>query len=337
MDIKVIFMKQSYQWFKIFPVIFSFLLIACDEDSYSFELSKDDYTQIHKKFKTNIIDESFIGDGEPGIPPKDIFSLVYYPAENGNMAAYLTPQPEKTDKKYPAVIWLTGGYGGIGNDDFFWSEQPYNNDQSASAFRHDDLVLMIPSFRGENVNPGKYEMFFGEIRDIESARQYLMKLPYVDPSRIYLAGHSTGGTRALLASEYSKGFRAVFSLGGIPDLKLRLDYAPVPVTVPFNQNNPEELEVRSPRKFLNSIKSPTFYFEGEYSYWNEFDEIKKIVKDKNIPLSIYSIKNGDHFNIISPLTSLIVEKILHDTGDKVNINFSEQDFMWLQHNLPESD
>ncbi|PHM31077.1 alpha/beta hydrolase family protein [Xenorhabdus innexi] len=330
-------MKQLYHSLKVFPVIFSFLLTACHEDSYSFDLRKDDYTEAHTKFKTNIIDKSFIGDGEPAIPPKDIFSLVYYPTENGNMASYLTPSPEKSDKKYPAVIWLTGGYGGIGNDDFFWSEQPYDNDQSASAFRHDDLVLMIPSFRGENVNPGNYEMFFGEIRDIESARQYLMKLPYVDPNRIYLAGHSTGGTRALLASEYSKGFRAVFSLGGIPDLKLRLDHAPVPVTVPFDQSNPAELEMRSPRNFLTSIKSPTFYFEGEYSYWSEFDEVKKIAEDKDIPLSVYPIKNGDHFNIIAPLTSLIVEKILHDTGEKVNIKFSEQDFMRLQQNLTESD
>ncbi|MDR0217641.1 MAG: prolyl oligopeptidase family serine peptidase [Enterobacteriaceae bacterium] len=330
-------MKQSCSWLKILPIIFGFLLISCKEDNYSFKLSKDNYAKAHFQFKTNIIDESFIGDGEPAIPPKDIFSLIYYSAEDGDMAAYLTPPPKDTSKKYPAVIWLTGGYGGIGHDDFFWSKQPYDNDQSASPLRREGLVLMIPSFRGENTNPGRYEMFFGEMRDIESARQYLMTLPYVDPKRIYLAGHSTGGTRALLASEYSEGFRAVFSLGGVPDLKLRLEYGSIPVAVPFDQSNPAEFEIRSPRTFLNSIKSPTFYFEGEQSYWEEFDEIKQVAEDKNIPLYIYSIKNGDHFNIISPLTDLIAEKILHDTGEKVNIEFNEQDFLNIQHNLPESD
>ncbi|WP_232326272.1 alpha/beta hydrolase family protein [Xenorhabdus hominickii] len=249
------------------------------------------------------------------------------------MAAFLSPSPRDNTKKYPAVIWLTGGYGGIGNDDFFWSEQPVDNDQSASAFRRDGLVLMIPSFRGENINPGRYEMFYGELRDIESARQYLAKLPYVDPNRIYLAGHSTGGMRALLASEYTKGFRAVFSLGGIPDLRLRLEYGSGPVAVPFDQNDPREFELRSPRTFLSSIKSPTFYFEGENSYWEEFDEVKKIASDKGIPLHIYSIKNGDHFNIIRPVSNIIAEKILNDTDEKVNIEFNKNDFLKLQYHL----
>ncbi|CBJ80533.1 hypothetical protein XBJ2_680019 [Xenorhabdus bovienii str. Jollieti] len=330
-------MKKFCRWIKILPIISVFLLIACDEENYSFKLRKDNYAEAHTKFKTNIVDESFIGDGKPATPPKDIFSLVYYPADDGDMAAFLSAPPLNNDKKYPAVIWLIGGYGGIGNSDFFWSEQPEDNDQSASAFRRDGLVLMIPSFRGENVNPGRYEMFYGELRDIESARQYLAKLPYVDQNRIYLAGHSTGGTRALLASEYSKGFRAVFSLGGIPDLRLRLEYGSVPVAVPFDQNNPEEFELRSPRTFLSSIKSPTFYFEGEKSYWDEFDEIKQIVEDKGIPLHIYAIQGGDHFNIILPLTKMIAEKILSDTGEKTNIQFDEQDILKIQYHLPLTD
>ncbi|MBI6550066.1 alpha/beta hydrolase family protein [Xenorhabdus lircayensis] len=326
-------MKQTCSCLKLIPVIFSFLLIACNEESYSFNLRADDYAEAHTKFKTNIVDESFVGDGEPAVPPKDIFSLVYYPAEDGNMAAFLSARPQDNSNKYPAVIWLIGGYGGISNDDYFWSEHPYGNDQSASAFRRDDLVLMIPSFRGENANPGHYDMFYGEMRDIESARQYLAKLPYVDPERIYLVGHSTGGTRALLASEYTKGFRAIFSMGGIPDLRLRLEYAPISVAVPFDQNNPEEFELRSPRTFLTSIKSPTFYFEGENAYWQEFDEMKQIAKDKSIPLHVYSIEGGDHFNIISPLTNLIAEKILLDSGEKTNIKFNEQDMINIQSEL----
>ncbi|MDX7987648.1 aminopeptidase [Xenorhabdus sp. 12] len=326
-------MQKIFSLFKFTLVIFSFLLVACNEESYSFNLRKDSYSEAHTKFKTNIVDDSFVSDGEPAIPPEDVFSLVHYPAEDGNMAAFLSAPPADKGKKHPAVIWLIGGYGGIGNSDFFWSEQPYENDQSGSAFRREGMVLMIPSFRGENINPGSYEMFYGEIRDIESSRQYLAKLPYVDPERIYLVGHSTGGTRALLASEYTEKFRAVFSLGGIPDLRLRLEYGSVPVAVPFDQNNPEEFELRSPRTFLSSIKSPTFYFEGEEAYWEEFDEIKKLAENKKIPLQIYSIENGDHFNIISPLTQMIAEKILRDTERETNISFSQQDLINIKNEL----
>ena len=51
------------------------------------------------------------------------------------------------------------------------------------AFKRDDFVLAIPSVRGENANPGKYEMFYGEIEDLEEARKYVASLPYVDSNR----------------------------------------------------------------------------------------------------------------------------------------------------------
>ena len=38
--------------------------------------------------------------------------------------------------------------------------------------------------------------------------RFLAAQPYVDPARIYLGGHSTGGTLALLVAECSETFRA---------------------------------------------------------------------------------------------------------------------------------
>ncbi|MBP9479732.1 MAG: prolyl oligopeptidase family serine peptidase [Sebaldella sp.] len=298
----------------------------------SFEVSKEDLATARSKFQTEIVDTSFVGDGEPATPPKEIFSLIKYPAKDGDMAAFLTPDP-KDGKKHPAVIWLNGGYGGIGNDDFFWTDQPWENDQTGKAFREAGIVTMIPSFRGENNNPGKYEMFYGEISDLESAREYLAKIPYVDPERIYVVGHSTGGTKVLLGNEFSKGFRAAFSLGGIPDLKLRIERGEMMVAIPFNQNNPEEFRLRSPRTFITSLHSPTFYFEGDQYYWSEFYEVQKIADKSNVPFYSYKIKNADHFNIISPVNELIAKKILEDTGEEVNIKFDKADIKWIEDNV----
>ncbi len=302
-----------------------------EKAKYSFELSDEDLATAHSKFQTEIVDNSFQGDGKPITPPKNKFLLINYEAKDGNMDAFLTPDP-KDGKKHPAVIWLIGGYGGIGNDDYFWTDQPAENDQTGRAFRDAGIVMMVPSFRGENANPGIYDMFYGEIEDLESAREYLSKIPYVDPDRIYVVGHSTGGTRALLGNEYSKGFRAAFSLGGIPDLELRLKGS-MRVAIPFNTKNPEELKIRSPRTYMKSLQSPTFYFEGEADYWFEFDEMKKIAEDNNIPLYIYSIKGGDHFNIITPVTKIIAEKILNDTGEKANITFTKEDIAKIENGL----
>lgn len=299
---------------------------------YSFELSDEDLATAHSKFQTEIVDNSFQGDGKPMTPPKDKFLLINYEAKDGNMDAFLTPDP-KDGKKHPAVIWLIGGYGGIGDDDYFWTDQPAENDQTGRAFRDAGIVMMVPSFRGENANPGIYDMFYGEIEDLESAREYLSKIPYVDPDRIYVVGHSTGGTRALLGNEYSKGFRAAFSLGGIPDLKLRTQYGSMQVAIPFNKENPEEFKIRSPRNYMKSLQSPTFYFEGEKYYWEEFDEMQKIAGENNIPLYIYNIKGGDHFDIVTPVTKMIAEKILNDTGGKTNITFTKEDIAKIENSL----
>lgn len=283
-------------------------------------------------FQTRIVDSSFEGDGKPANPPKEIFNLIRYPAKDGDMAAYVTPDP-KDGKKHPAVIWLIGGYGGIGNDDYFWRPQPRGNDQTGSAFRKAGIAMMVPSFRAENDNPGQYEMFYGELNDLESARAYLAELPYIDPQRIYVAGHSTGGTRALLASELSKQYRAVFSLGGIPDLKARIDGGPMMVKVPFDQSNPEEFRLRSPGLFITSISRPTFYFEGAQDYWDEFDGIQQTARQHNIPFHTYRLNGGDHFNIITPVTDAIAQKILADTGETTNITFSETDIKNIENSI----
>lgn len=187
------------------------------DNSFDFETYGETLEEAHKNFKTKIVNgqkTEFVPDGKPGIPPKNSkFSLVNYPSKLGEMPMY-----KNNGKKYPAIIYLNGGFGGIGDSKFDWDEEsPKNNYQGADAFKRDDFVLAIPSARGENANSGKYEMFYGEIEDLEEARKYVASLPYVDSSRIYLVGHSTDGTKALLLSEYSKGFRAVFAIGALPD------------------------------------------------------------------------------------------------------------------------
>jgi len=60
----------------------------------------------------------------------------------------------------------------------------------------------------------------GEVDDVLDATTYLEKQPYVDSHRIYLGGHSTGGTLALLAAECSDRFRTVFSFALVEDVSV---------------------------------------------------------------------------------------------------------------------
>ena len=116
---------------------------------------------------------------------------------------------------------------------------------------------MFPSLRGGNDNPGTKEGFLGEVDDVLAAADYLARQDSVDPKRIYLGGHSTGGTLVLLVAEATDRFRAVFSFGPASDV----GYYPADF-IPFDTSNPREVELRSPGRWLSSIHGPTFVFEG---------------------------------------------------------------------------
>src|SRR5262249_622571 len=158
-------------------------------------------------FKTRLLRKEAEGEPVPE-PPAQVFRTERYDSPAGKLAAYVS-RPPRDGKKHPAIIWIFGGFAtSIAEPP--WEDPPPNNDQSASAFRKAGIVMMYPSFRGGNDNPGFKEGFFGEVDDVLAAADYLARQEFIDPERIYLGGHSTGGTLALLAAASTDRFRAVF-------------------------------------------------------------------------------------------------------------------------------
>jgi len=165
-------------------------------------------------------------------PPPGVFRKVRYDAPPGALAAYVTPDPND-GARHPAIIWITGG--DCSSIDAVWQEGPEGNEQTASAYRKAGLVMMFPSLRGGNDNPGAREGFLGEVDDVLAAARYLELQPYVDPRRIYLGGHSTGGTLVLLVAECTDRFRAVFSFGPVNNVATY-----PPVFLPFDSSTREK-------------------------------------------------------------------------------------------------
>jgi acetyl esterase/lipase len=248
-------------------------------------------------------------------PPARLFHKVKYPSPAGELAAYLTPDP-KDGKKHPAVIWITGGdCNSI--DEGCWKQGPPGNDQSASAFRKAGLVMMFPSLRGGNDNPGAKEGFLGEVDDVLAAADYLAKQPFVDPGRIYLGGHSTGGTLVLLVAECSDRFRAVFSFGPVHDVS---GYPPE--YLPFDTSNPQEVKLRSPGPWLASVKSPTFVFEGTVQ--GNIAPLQVMARANTNPnIHFLPVRGASHFSILAPTTRLIAGRLLRDDGPACNLTFTE--------------
>jgi acetyl esterase/lipase len=243
----------------------------------------------------------------PPEPPARIFSLVRYASPAGSLAAYVTPRPAEGGR-HPAIVWVHGGFD-PSIDEFFWSPAPPENDQTARAFREAGVVLMLPSLRGGNDNPGKRETMYGEVDDVIAAGDYLANLDYVDPQRVYLGGHSTGGTLALLVAESTSRFRGVFSFGPVGNVKGYADEAT------FDTSDETEVRLRSPMYFVSAIRSPTFVFEGTASPSNAGALSSLTHKKGAAPIHIRRVEGVSHFSILSPVTRLLAQKILRATGD----------------------
>lgn len=269
--------------------------------------------EARKGFVTRIVAPAASGGPVPE-PPPEIFKLVHYDAAVGRLAAYVSPDP-KDGERHPAVLWLTGGDSN--SIDVLWEPAPRSNDQTAAAFRRAGIVLMFPSLRGGNDNPGVKEAFLGEVDDILAAADYLGRLPYVDPQRIYLGGHSTGGTLALLVAESSDRFRATFAFGPVDEIA---GYGAE--LLPFDLSDPRELRLRSPVHWLASVRTPTFVFEGRDPPSN-IDALLTLEEASDNPmLKFLGVAGADHFSILAPATEVIATRILLDVGPESNIAFA---------------
>lgn len=243
----------------------------------------------------------------PPIPPKGLFNTVRYLSPAGKMIAFLTPDP-KDGKRHPAIVWITGGdCNAIGD---LWSRTSPGNDQTASPYRKAGIVMMFPALRGGNGNPGKHEAMLGEVDDVLAAYNFLAQQPWVDPQRIYLGGHSTGGTLVLLTAEMGHSFRAVFSFG---PLASAADYGNgwlFPVN--FARLPDMETRVRTPAFWFDSITRPTFVIEGEID--GNSDALHDMNKrNKNPLLHFIEVKGKSHFSVLSPSNTIIAQKIKRDT------------------------
>ncbi len=267
-------------------------------------------------FVTKLIKEES-EDGSPEVPPEKIFQLIRYASPAGDLAAYLSPDPED-GKKHPIVIWLTGGFSNSISGVVWEDGLPVKNDQSAAAYRKAGIPMMYPSLRGGNDNPGFKEGLFGEVDDVLAAADYAARLPWVDPSRIYLGGHSTGGTLALLTAEAAPEgrFRAVISFGPVEEVA-----AYGQDILPFDVKDKNESHLRAPRGFLGGISCPAFVMEGGDGNISSLIALRK--RGRNKKITFLTVAKQDHFSILGPANALLAAKILDDTATECALHLTE--------------
>ncbi len=292
----------------LLPLLLLLLVSGCASNPGAGYAGKQLATE-RKAFKTSLVASGIAREAAP-TAPTDFMQTVKFPAPSGQLSAYLS-YPPKDGSKVPGVVWITGGdCNSIGS---VWERESPSNDQTATQYGQ--FAMMYPSLRGGNDNPGQKEGFLGEVDDVLAAADFLAKQPGVDPTRIYLGGHSTGGTLALLTAESTKRFRAVFAFGPVGDVST---YGDDRQFLPFDTSKPEEIAIRSPINWLHCVQSPTWVIEGDGR--GNSDQLRLMkAATSNPQLHFVEVAGASHFSVLGASNGVIAGKIAADTGPNCNI------------------
>ena len=281
--------------------------------------------QARQGFKTKPTALGSVGQAVP-TPPPGVFQVVRYKSPAGKLAAYLTPDP-KDGKKHPAIIWIHGGNCNSIRE-YLWHAAPASNDQTAAAYRKAGITMMFPSLRGGNDNPGVREGFFGEVDDVLAAAEYLSQQAFVDPQRIYLGGHSTGGTLVLLVAECSDRFRDVFSFEPVISAAMHQRQ-----NVPFDTSSKREGRVASADPLAALDQEPRFSFSrARRAFPVTYNRSRRWRRFPRIPWStFFAVKGANHSSALAAMNQLMASKVLRDDGPVTNLTVTEEE---LSHFIP---
>jgi dipeptidyl aminopeptidase/acylaminoacyl peptidase len=216
-------------------------------------LLSTDYATARKEFRTTLQRRGPSPQKSDPLPAKlpTGVSEVRFKSGALELKAWLQAQPDA--EKHPAIVYCHGGFG-FGQEDFV---------NEAARFGASGFVVLTPMLRGENGQAGDFELFVGEVDDVLAAGRFAAQLPGVDPSRVFVSGHSSGATLAVFAALVSDSpFAASAPIGPAMDVLslLRPEFQSLFV---FDPTDPREMLLRSPVYFGASAKRPIYLFAGD--------------------------------------------------------------------------
>ena len=230
-------------------------------------------------------------DEEPPAKVKE----VKFKSGDLEIAAWQSQLP--TDgKKHPALVFAHGGFAFSAED---WD--------CVSKWADSGWVVIVPIFRGENGRPGRFDLFLGEVDDLIAAGEYAKSLECVNENQVFAAGHSVGGTKAILVSMLPSPFRAAGSVGGAADL---MDWIKGQEELaPFDLKNADEVKARDPAQWIAAIHIPLVVTHGDSESWC----LRKTPHLVNTALKAgkevhYITPPGDHFTCFPKAMDEIIKR-----------------------------
>jgi dipeptidyl aminopeptidase/acylaminoacyl peptidase len=227
---------------------------------------KEDYGEARRRFTTRLLSKGPAPEASPplGTPP-GAKKITYPGGPDGSieLIAWISHY-EPSSKLKPAVLFL---HGGNATGDGHW--------ELMKPYWEAGFVVMLPSFRGENGQAGNFSGFYDETSDVLAAANHLENLPGIDKNRFFLAGHSNGGTLALLAGMCRKFKAAAPISAGVNSWRF---FGRWEQDIRFDATDPKEFLMRSSVCFGSSLKCPTLLLRGTEE--RPFDQDHQLLIDR---------------------------------------------------------
>ncbi len=222
------------------------------------------------------------------------FRLKSYRSDSLTLKGLLNIKNIDHRNRKPVVIYLHGGFA-----------LNFQELEQTQPFTDAGFIVYAPTYRGENGNPGFFELFMGEVRDVKAAIEWISKQPFTDSNNIFVFGWSIGGGIALQLSLHDDvPIKLSGSSAGIYEYDVIEAWATMDemIRFPYNHRNEMENFYRLPVYTLEHMTRPHYAYIGED---DGFDHIRSTIDslypEKDLMLNLIKLK-GDH---VSSLTASI--------------------------------
>ncbi len=286
----------------ITTAILIIILTGCIDKNSKKELGQENYLKQWEKFETNLIKrEKSFQDYEAFELTHNEISAITYKSDSFELKGLLNKKNIDSLKKKPVIVYFHGGFA-----------LSYREMEHAKPFTDKGYIVFAPSFRGENGNPGYFELFMGEVKDAKAAINWISNQSFVDKDNIYIFGWSVGGGISLNLSLHEDiPIKFGGSSAGIYDYDLIKSWATEDdmIIFPYDFTNKVENYFRLPFYNLQNMVRPHFAYVGEE---DEFD-IVQVLKDSlysesNIKMELIKVK-GNHVSSLNTAMEKFMQEI----------------------------
>jgi dipeptidyl aminopeptidase/acylaminoacyl peptidase len=223
-----------------------------------YEVSTPQEQTLLTRINSELCEKTSVGSPEP----------VWFTDSDGvRFEAFLQKPPGfEPNKKYPMIVWNHGGPFNI------WSAG-FNADVQAMAGA--GYLVLLPNPRGSSSYGQAFaSMLSGkwpggpDYDDVMSAVDVLLQRPYIDKSKLGIAGSSAGGVMTDWAITHTDRFAAAVSISDIANFNELWFIGDQPhlgsnSRIPSNGHGDSR---RSPIDYVQNVKTPTLFISGERDY-----------------------------------------------------------------------